>query len=284
MKLSSSDQQSIVSLLTRFCHEIAPVENTHGLKVGGGDFRPRIEYFHDAVRAFSSGDASARNDGGRLSVEALAYDVVTLRQLQSKPLTQIHPHAHGLSPQTDLMQVAPGSIAPTSAKPDRAVREQLGELYQNYAVLFSALLRPIAEQDYQERTDELNEEVEEVDQLIAELQKLRGGKGRVDTLANLAAHLASDELRILVTTFIQKGTYKRKEDIDKLIAYLKVRVDQDDKDVKTLDDSHKNYVMSQLALYEASRDMLKKMASSGMNLVGNFVQNALRDNQQGRGR
>ncbi len=71
MKLSAAEQESIVQLLTRIYSDIRDIEEEFELLVGDNDFRPRIEYFHDAVRAFSAQDTNeARSRAGGLTVEA----------------------------------------------------------------------------------------------------------------------------------------------------------------------------------------------------------------------
>src|SRR5690606_15911414 len=93
MKLSPAEQDSLIQLLTRIYLDIVAVETEFKLMTGEGDFRPRIEYFHDAVRAFSSQDPAHMQPGGRLSVELLAYDVSCLRFLASMPLAPFKPHS-----------------------------------------------------------------------------------------------------------------------------------------------------------------------------------------------
>ena len=103
MKLSATEQESLVALLTRIYHDIRGLEETYGLLIGDGDFRPRIEYFHDAVRAFTSQDPNHYKTGGRLTVELLAYDVVSLRAIYAKPLAPFAPHTPILSASTEVL-------------------------------------------------------------------------------------------------------------------------------------------------------------------------------------
>ena len=60
-----TDQESIAQLLTRIYRDIFAIEEEFELLVGVDDFRPRIDYFHDAIRAFTSQDAAALRPGGR---------------------------------------------------------------------------------------------------------------------------------------------------------------------------------------------------------------------------
>ena len=45
-----------------------------------------------------------------------------------------------------------------------------------------------------------------------------------------------------------------------------------------------NYALAQLGIFEGSKDLLKKMASQGMNLVGKFVENAMAESRKDIGR
>ncbi|MBV8940078.1 MAG: hypothetical protein JO089_09620, partial [Alphaproteobacteria bacterium] len=47
VKPMRADCKPIVDLLTGLYVEIRDLETEYGLRLGEGDFRPRIEYFHD---------------------------------------------------------------------------------------------------------------------------------------------------------------------------------------------------------------------------------------------
>ena len=175
MKLSQAEADSIVQLLTRIYSDIRGIEAEFQLLIGEHDFRPRIEYFHDAIRAFTSQKSSER-----LSVELLAYDLSCLRYIQSMPLSSFKPHGELLSPKTDMVAVSKDGLTVKRARPDRAVREHISELYQSYAVLFAALLKPFEDRDYHERTDDLNQDVQDIHDVIRQFAALEKGKGSVE--------------------------------------------------------------------------------------------------------
>ncbi len=227
MKLSASEQKTIVGLLTRIYHDLLAVETEFQLLAGEGDFRPRIEHFHDAVRAFTSGE----HDSKRLAVEWLAYDLSCLRYLQSHPLASFKPHGETLSPGTQLVEIKP-ALVPKAKKPGRDTKERIRELYQHYAVLFAGLLKPFADRDWRDRVEELGQDIEEIHALNAK-----------DT-----------------------------------------RIREKEKQIATIDAAHMNYVIAQLGIFEDAKDMVKKMAASGMNLVGRFVESSLADAKRDLGR
>lgn len=283
MKKHSADLEQILILLAGLYGRIAAIETEYGLLAGEGDFRPRIDYFHDAVRAYSSGDAAEREDGGRLNIEQLAYDLQALRYVQKMPLAPLRPQGNMLSPKAELVPLDHKLVA-QSKRMERAVRDELTGHYQHYGVLFSALLKPVADADALDRTDELNHGVADVSAIIAQLEAQLKGKGDKALLLQLILHLEHEQLRGELLAFVQHAKSSQPEQIRKMIAYLKGDIKTKDAQAKTIDKAHESYAMNQLALYENSRDLLKKMASQGMNLAGQFVENSLRNSQQGRGR
>lgn len=270
-------------LLSRLYGEIAAIENEFALFVGEGDFRPRIEYFHDAVRAYTSGDPAHREDGGRLAIEMLAYDIECLRYIQKMPLASFKPQGNMKSPHVEMVNLDQKLVA-QAKRMERAMREELVSHYQHYAVMFAALLKPIADSDYEERTDELNHGTASVKAIIEQFELQLKGKGDKALLMQLILHLETEPLRSELLAFVQHAKSTQKEQIQKIIAYLKGDIKKKDAVLKTIDKAHENYAMNQLAVYENSKDLLKKMAGQGMNLVGQFVENSIRNTTQGRGR
>ncbi len=282
MKLSASEQESLVKLLTRIYLDIRDIEEEFQLLVGGEDFRPRIEYFHDAVRTFS-----AQNPKGgvseRLAVERLAYDLSCLRYLQSMPLASFRPHAPMLSPQTDMVVVESGLLVKRK-RPDRGIREHLSELYRHYAVLFAGLLKPFADNDYKERTEDMNQDVQDLHVLMQRIEQLAAGKGSLEQMIAAINHLENNELRQAMLAFIQQQKHKQRDNLKKMLKFLKQHSAARDKQIAAIEKAHMEYALSQLAIFEESRDMLKKMAAQGMNLVGKFVESAMAETKREIGR
>jgi hypothetical protein len=54
-----------------------------------------------------------------------------------------------------------------------------------------------------------------------------------------------------------------------------------DKQIKTIEQAHFSFATGQLAIYENAREVVKKMAVSGMNIVGNFVESAVQAARSG---
>ena len=276
MKLSAAEQESLVALLNRLYSDICAIEQQFNLLVGEGDFRPRIEYFHDAIRAFFSQDAAME---GRLSVELLAYDLSCLRYIHSKPLSGFKPHSDIMSPATAVLKMGTQNLSVSTKRPDRAVRERISELYQGYGVLFAALLKPCADRDYHDRTDHLNQDVEDIQSLIKSFQA-----GNAEDIGAAIMHLEDHELRNALVQFTHNKQHKKKDETAKLMQSLKLQVSKKDKEIKAIDNAHMNYALAQLGIFEGSKDMLKSMAKQGMNLVGKFVEASIAEAKHDRGR
>lgn len=276
MPNNSKDSEAIISLLNRLYLEIVEIEQRYKLFAGCGDMRPRIDYFHDAVRSFTSGEINDK----RLNVELLSYDMRCLRYVQQMPLSPFREGGETLSPSQDVMTTQ-GDLMAAGLRPDRKIKSQISELYQNYAVLFAALLKPAADHDYKERIEELNNEVHDIQTLVQQFENKN-----IDTtkIARLAQQLEHAELRIILMKFMQEGKYKNKDDVKKLLGHLKNLIKQKDSSIKAIENAHLKFASSQLMVFEESKDMLKKFASQGMNLVGKFVENSIADTKRQMGR
>jgi hypothetical protein len=268
MTLSPSQEESLVTLLTRIYTDVLALEEEFHLFVGEGDFRPRIEYFHDAVRAFTSDDLQSE----RLSVELLAYDLACLRYIHVKPLSSFKPHGAILSPSTQVIAPSERTLQVKKARPDRLTKEKIADYYRHYAVLFSALLKPLADRNTHDRVDYLNNDIEDLQTLIKEYAALAKNKGNQTAIGEAITHLDDDTLRNDLQNFMHQQKFKKKENLEKLVQFLKAQASRKNKEITDIESAHMNYALAQLGIFEDSKDMLKKMAKGGMNLVGTFVE------------
>ncbi len=272
----SKEQEAIIALLTRIYLDIVAIEEEFKLFAGAGDVRPRIDYFHDAIRTFTNED----KDNKRLSVEMLSYDLRCLNYIQQMPLAPFREDADNLSP-TQIVMTMQGDLMEPPNKPDRKMRARISELYQNYAVMFAALLKPTADHDYQERSDTLDNDVRDISQIIQQFEK---ANINVNTIARLAQKLEERELTMIIMAFLQQEKQEKASDVKKLIGHLKSHIKQKDKALKVIDEAHMRFATTQLAIFEESRDMLKKLAGQGMNLVGKFVEDSIKATKRQMGR
>lgn len=272
MHLSPADMVGIVEILNRLYLDILAIEEAHGLRFGQGDFRPRIEHFHDAVRAFTAQTSVDAAPGGRLSLEQLAYDVAALRYIQAMPLSPLH-REDALSPHAHLMG-EDMSVPATSRRPDRAAKLQLAELYQQYGVLFSALFKPCADTDHRERVEAGHETIEQIAAVLHAIQH----NAPAAFLHDAIVHLDDASLRTLLDETVKKG------DTAKALAALKAARARLERQIRKLDETHLRYASAQLGLFEQGSDIVKKLAERGMNLAGRFVEASVAQSRREIGR
>ena len=228
MKLSPTEHDAIIAMLTRIYTDIFDIETEYQLLAGDADFRPRIEHFHDAVRAYSSQDPEHTEAGGRLSIERLAYDLSCMRYLHSMPLASFKEGGTVYSPSVAPVQVRERDLTVKKARPSRVVKQRICDLYQHYSVLFAALLKPFADKDYLDRVDELNQDVKDVHRLVTQLDAMAAGKGSLDKVMAAVQQLEEEALRHELMQFFQAQKHKKKENLAKLAVFLKEHVARKD--------------------------------------------------------
>jgi hypothetical protein len=261
-------KEALLPLINDLCERIRAVEPEQGLWAGPNDFRPRIELFHDAIRALVAGH-SPYEAKGRLTLERLAWDIDTLRAIQENPLLKL-PGTERLSPST---AVAIRRSAGDQKHYQRGLRSEMQELYKNYTVLFVAMLAETADMNHKAR-------MEEQDMLVEALACVeRGVKGK--TSANLHkvadAQINDPIMRDDVKALLPKGTLEAADAI-KALKNTHVKID---KLQAQLEKCHLGWLTGQLAMYEESREVVQQFMRAGLNLAGKFVQETMQ--QGGRG-
>ena len=143
MAISAGEQGAMIELMHAKYHQILQVESAWGIRLHEGDMRPRIEHFHDAVRALTSGTADLYAKNSRLSVEHLAYDLSQLRQVSDKPVGLINRMTEKSIGTALVRQNEAGASVPKM--PPQGVRSEITALYRDYTVFFAALFAPVAD-------------------------------------------------------------------------------------------------------------------------------------------
>jgi hypothetical protein len=282
MAIGDQSQAAIIELMSGKYQQILAIETPWGIRLHEGDMRPRIEHFHDAVRALTSGSADLHEKHSRLSVEHLAYDLSLLRQVQNKPVGTIN-RATQKSAGSELVKAGQGG-ATTAKLPPSAVRSELAALYCGYTVFFAALFAQVADRNYQSRSDVIDESVTDIGVIEEVLDNLIAGKISVAQAMEELMHVERDDLRERLQAMLaRKGLSAReKQEARAMLGTIEKGLNKEKKD---LDQAHMNYRTGQLAVYEDSKDIVKQLAAQGLNLAGKFVENAMSKGVgQGRGR
>lgn len=275
-----SDKQALIPIMNGQYERISAIEAQWDIRFREGDQRPRIEYFHDAVRALTSGEVSPYDKNTRLSVEYLAYDLSQLRQIQGNPVGR----AHRASSSDEMMKHTPNALSTSKpgGGPDRVVRQELGQLYKDYTVLFAALFAEIADMNFQSRSEEVDAMVTDISVIEQVLEQLANGQIDKRQAMTMLEQVESDTLRQSTLQAVAGQTIRHAEQ-ERMTAQLRHYENQLENEKQQADKAHLSYVTSQLAVYEEARDTVKRLAAQGMNLAGKFVENAI-NQSAGRGR
>lgn len=275
MRNSSSPKDALVPLLAELYSRIHEIEAELGLWAGENDHRPRIERFHDAVRAYTSG-ASPHVAGSRLAIEQLAWDISMLRSIQANPLTPM-PKSQRQSASTGLAVRRPNAVgeAGNPRANARAYKDQLAQDYRNYAVMFTALLAETADMNHASR-------MEDKDMMVEELAGLRAAlSGKTINLHQLAGSKIFDpQTRADILHLLPKETLPK----DQALASLNNAMREMDSQQQKLEKAHITWLSGQLAMYEQGKEVVQHLMRHGMNLAGRFLEDAMsRSSGHGRG-
>ncbi len=272
MAFDGAEQAAIIGLMHGKYDQLLVIEQEWSIRLHEGDWRPRIEHFHDAVRALTSGSADVYAKNSRLSVENLAYDLGQLRVIQQKPVGLIN-RATEKSASTAL--VKQGEAGAGFVKmPPQAVRAQLVSLYRDYTVFFAALFAQVADLNFKSRSEAMDSTVTDLDRIEQILAQLVTGKMTSAQAMGEMMHVEADDLRERIQAMLAKKnlTAREKQEALAMIAQIEKGLNAEQ---KKLEQSHLHYATGQLAVYEDAKETIKRMQQQGLNLAGKFVENAM---------
>jgi hypothetical protein len=282
MAFDPAEQAAIIELMHGKYDQILGIESEWGIRLHEGDMRPRIEHFHDAVRALTSGSADSYAKNSRLSVENLAYDIGQLRLIQGKPVGLINKATEKSAGSALVKRSQAGAAVPKL--PPAAVRGQITGLYRDYTVFFAALFAQAADTNFNARNDATNSTVSDL-ALIAQVMKdLVSGKITNAQAMDELMHVERDDLRERLQTQLTKKTLSaaEKQQIQAMMGKIETGLAAER---KTLDQAHLSFATGQLAVYEEGKETIKRLQQQGLNLAGKFVANAMSQTTgKGKGR
>lgn len=280
MKFDGAEQAAIIELMHGKYSQLLPIETEWGIRLHEGDWRPRIEHFHDAVRALTSGEGDLYAKQSRLSVENLAYDLGQLRQIQNKPVGLINRATEKSAGSALIKRSEAGASTPKT--PPQAVRGQLVSLYRDYMVFFAALFAQVADLNYQSRMETAEQSQADLHLIEDVMGKLVAGKISAAEALHELMHVEEDQLRERISGLLaRKGLSAReKQEAMALMAQIGRGLAEEK---KRLDTAHLNYATGQLAVYEEAKETIKRLQSQGLNLAGKFVEQAMRGQGAGKG-
>ena len=281
--MTQSPKDALVQLMHQHYETILPIEAEWQIRFAEGDMRPRIEHFHDAVRAYTSGSADLYEKNSRLSVEHLAYDLGCLRHIQDKPVGTMH--AANAAVDASGQAVVKHGQGPAAGKiPPARLRAELAAHYKNYTVFFAALFAEQADMNFKTRQEMMDNTIGDLGMIQEMMNQLAAGDLNAQEAMQESYHIEHDALRERVQQMLASGgtiNLNDKQQVEGMLGSIEAGLQQEQ---ATLDQAHTNYVTGQLMVYEQSKDTIKKLIASGLNLAGKFLENAMSAAQgQGRG-
>ena len=276
--ISMDALQGFLTLLHRTHGEISAIEARYQIFGHEGDFRPRIEYYHDAVRALGSETDDGLGKESRLAIERLAYDVEMLRLISERPLVAGRGEQHFSVSDALVTEADSGD----GLRPDRRTKGRLGELYRDYTVYFIALMAEKADNNVQSRKEENAVLIADCKQLEALLNQLAEGGIDLASVVRAAGMIEHDGLRRKVLALLNRGKPNRDE-LTSAGATLKDARAHFEGEQKGLDAQAMRFSTSQLMVYESSKEVIRSLNDQGLNAAGKFMKQSLSDKGQGRG-
>lgn len=286
----SGKRDALISIMTATYHELQVMEAEYGLSISDTDLRPRIEYFHDAVRVLTHRPEDMYLPGTRLSVEHLAYDMSCLRYIQSKPLTRLSQMA-GASVRNApsvMLQLPhpPGTlIDPSGSKPATVpptVRAQLVERYRSYTVMYAALFAEPADMNFQARQSENDAKVEDMAQIEQMVRMMEQGQIAVEQVEEAIQQVEDVGLRTQLMAILHQKAMKKREKFSAMRDMLQQKMEGLDFETKSMDKAHMQFLSGQMVMYQDAKDLVRKLSAQGMAMAGRFLEDAL-SQASGRG-
>lgn len=287
----SGKRDALISIMTATYHELQVMEAEYSLSISETDLRPRIEYFHDAVRVLTHRPEDMYLPDTRLSVEHLAYDMSCLRYIQSKPLTRLSQMTGAAVrnvPQSSVPQAlhGPGTlIDPSGSKPSTVpptVRAQLVERYRSYTVMYAALFAEPADMNFQARQSENDSKVEDMAQIEQMVRMMEQGQMAVEQVEEAIQQVEDVGLRTQLMAILHQKSMKKREKFTALRDTLQQKMAGLDFETKSMDKAHMQFLSGQMVMYQDAKDLVRKLSAQGMAMAGRFLEDAL-SQASGRG-
>lgn len=280
MPIRPEEQEAIVSLLAGKYDQILPIEAEWGIRIVEGDMRPRIEHFHDAVRAFTAG-VNRDHKHSRLSVERIAHDIAELHKIQDKPLGLLNRNTEK-SPSGALIKTGEGLVAGAGSKtPPVGVRMDIKQHYRSYTVFFTALLTEAADRNYFARCEEMDETIADIGLIETIIQQLASGRLTHGEAQAELEGVTHDDLRTRMQGAMARKKMSATDRADALDMLGKVEQGLTNQRAG-LDKAHLTMATTKMAIFHDSKDVVKELMGAGLNVAGKYLSNAMQSQGAGR--
>lgn len=239
----------LLRLIGPLYDEISALELELSLRATRTDLRPRIDVFHDAVQALSSGR------GYQLTVPQLADNLRSLRTIAENPR-----HALDDTPSFSA-QTLPVVVPPGGGRRYDPRFGRLSELYRNYTVLYAGLFGESAETQYRGEKEAYDAHVAFLAGLAAQV---KSGELSTEALAGVLRNADEPELAEEARTAGRDGAGKA----------LRKGMQRTDAAKEQLDKHYVRFLSSQMVVFQDAKELVQKLAMAGINVAGSYVQSS----------
>ena len=287
---SNNKRDALITIMNGWYAKICEIEAEHNIIVGGNDLRPRIEYFHDAVRLLTSNPNAVYESSGRLTVEYLAYDLSCLRYIQTRPRSRLK-QAQEMDASADAALLsAPGANSQVATLSDsiplpvisQGLRAEISERYKNYTILYAALFAEQTDINFKARITEFDMEVGELAQIENLMKLLDAGKVSEKQVEDALENVRNSKLKKELKEMLAERKEKRKWKFYDGIFRIQQQMMRIDEEIGVMEKSHVSFLAGQMTLYHDAKGLVKQMSEQGLNLAGQYLDAAMQ-NTQGRG-
>lgn len=169
--------------------------------------------------------------------------------------------------------VAESAIHEEAWRPLEREAHHLADAYARYTVMFVALLAEKVDTEYKDELSNLHEQVRATAELLHQFQEMHEHH-----------HISAEQMQAMMETLLLEEAVHQDMAAGKAAQLTQESMGKTDKAIEALDAAHFSFLTGQLAVYESSQDVVKKLASQGLNIAGKFVATAAaQETQRGRG-
>lgn len=285
---SNQKLEALLAILHRSYEEIRMLEAPYGLVVNDEDLRPRIEYFHDAVRVLSQDPEAMYMPSGRLSVEQLAYDLAALRRVQEKPMIRIDGtlYRRARSNNKGVMDISGKALAVETPNPEmnNNLRSDLSTQYKTYVVMFAALFAEPADRNFKTREEAHDSAVEDLAEVQSLIKQAMRGQINEQAIEDAIDMVQDPKLRHNLMAVLHQARIQKQQKFANLHQFISDQIVTIDVLTASMNKAHMSYLSGQMVLLQDSQSLVKKLAAQGMNLAGQFLESAMQGAGRGQGR
>lgn len=269
--------QQLIAVMNEVYGRLSALESANDLLISPQDMRPRIDYFHDAVRLFMSHPEEIYAENSRLSTKALADDIQWLRFLQQKPFSALQVAPHAPAPQGgNLARLLPArkekEVALRKQKPSPAeksmLRSQLVDEYTTYAMLFIALFAETVDVNFKMRTEEMQVNYTDLQEVQKMVRMTQQGLVEPDRILQALRSMENEQQQDILLQIFHNRTVRLREKLMAMASKLQDMIYNLQGQIKGLDKDHTRVLAYKMHMMQENKALVMELESLGLQLSG----------------